>query len=197
MDSYRDPNATWLGSPSFTPGRDGHDMTQPSWIVLHTMVGTVAGANARFQQLSEQASATYGIGLDGHRYQWVDEADAAWANGATGRGGKGDNLDSISIEHEDGGDYTGPRTPALYAASSQLVYEIARRYGIPLDRDHVIGHRECDFAQTSCPDSLDVDFIVRGARARDAAPDQRPPPVAPQPAVPSPAGPPDWLEEEE
>lgn len=186
MRSYRDPKATWFGSPNFTPGRDGHDMTQPSWIVLHTMVGTVQGANARFQQSSEEASATYGIGLDGRLYQWVDEADAAWANGATGQGGKGDNLDSISIEHEDDGDFDGPRTPALYAASAQLVYEIANRYGVPLDRDHVIGHRECDFAQTSCPDGLDVDGILRAAQAL-ASPAPAPAPPAP-PAVPDDPG---------
>lgn len=150
-----------------TPGRNGHDMTQPSWIVLHTMVGTADAANARFQQSSEQASATYGVKLDGSLVQWVDEANAAWANGATGRGGRGDNLDSISIEHEDNGDFNGPRTPALYAASSQLVRSICLRYNIPIDRNHIIGHRECDFAQTACPDSLDLDRIVNGANEED------------------------------
>lgn len=163
MNSYRNPDAQWLGSPNFTVGRNGHDMTQPSWIVLHTMVGTADAANARFQQSSAQASATYGVKLDGSLVQWVDEANAAWANGATGRGGRGDNLDSISIEHEDNGDFNGPRTPALYAASSQLVRSICLRYNIPIDRNHIIGHRECDFAQTACPDSLDLDRIVTEA----------------------------------
>src|SRR5438477_7895736 len=104
MQSYRNPRAHWLGSPNYSAGRNGHDMSQPSWVVLHTMVGSEAAADARFQQSGEQASATYGVRLDGAVVQWVDEADAAWANGATGRGGKGDNLDSISIEHEDDGD---------------------------------------------------------------------------------------------
>src|SRR5690242_565457 len=140
-------------------------MSQPSWVVLHTMVGTVSSAAYRFGLETEQASATYGIGLDGKLYQWVDERDAAWANGATGRGGRGDNLDSISIEHEDGGDYDGPRTPALYAASIQLVADICRRYEIPCDRQHVIGHRECTYAATRCPDALDVDRIVERAAA--------------------------------
>lgn len=170
MLSHRNPAALWLGTPNFTPGRAGHDMSQPSWVVLHTMVGTVGQAAARFSQASEQASATYGVGLDGRYYQWVDEADAAWANGATGQGGKGDNLDSISIEHEDAGDYDGPRTPALYVASAALVRDVCLRYGVPLDRDHVIGHRECDFASTSCPDGLDVDRIVAMAQALDAQP---------------------------
>lgn len=163
MQSYRSPRAHWFGSPNFTRGRSGHDMTQPSWVVLHTMVGWVGGANARFQQSSEQASATYGVGLDGALYQWVDEADAAWANGATGRGGRGDNLDSISIEHEDGGRFDDPRPDVLYASSSALVRDVCLRYSIPIDRAHVIGHRECDFSSTACPDALDMDRIVAGA----------------------------------
>lgn len=165
MQSYRNPKAQWLGSPNFSPNRNGHDMTQPSWIVIHTMVGSLASANSRFQQSSQQASATYGVGLDGHIVEWVDERDAAWANGATGRGGKGDNLDSISIEHEDNGDYNGPRTPELYAASAWLVHDICQRYAVPIDRGHVIGHRECDFSSTACPDALDVNRIVAAAAA--------------------------------
>lgn len=167
MNSYRNPRATWRGSPNYTTNRAGHDMSQPSWIVLHTMVGTMAGADARFQQSSQQASAHYGVGLDGRLVQWVDEKDAAWTNGATGRGGVGDNLDSITLEHEDGGDYNGPRTPALYAASSALVRDVCLRYGVPIDRQHIIGHRECTYAQTSCPDALDVDRIVAAAAQED------------------------------
>jgi len=157
--------ARWLGSPNFTAGRDGHRMdVQPAWVVLHTMVGTVESANARFQQPGQQASATYGVGLDGRIVQWVSEDDAPWANGNTGTGGVGDNLDSIAIEHEDGGDFNGPRTPELYAASAALVRDICQRYGIPIDRQHVIGHRECTGnAPTACPDSLDMDRIVRVA----------------------------------
>lgn len=173
MNSYRDPDATWLGSPNFTPDRAGHDMSPPSWVVLHTMVGTLAGAAARFAMAREMASAHYGVGLDGRLWQWVDERDAAWTNGATGRGGLGDNLDSITIEHEDGGDFDGPRTPELYARSAQLVASVCTRYGMPIDREHVIGHRECDFASTRCPDALDVDRIVRDAYWLA----HRPPPV--------------------
>lgn len=165
MQSYRNPKAQWLGSPNFSPNRNGHDMTQPSWIVIHTMVGSLASANSRFQQSSQQASATYGVSLKGEIVQWVDEGDGAWANGATGRGGKGDNLDSISIEHEDNGDYNGPRTPELYAASAWLVHDICQRYAVPIDRAHVIGHRECDFSSTACPDALDVNRIVAAAAA--------------------------------
>jgi N-acetylmuramoyl-L-alanine amidase CwlA len=162
----------WLGSPNFSPNRDGHDVAQPpSWIVLHTMVGALAAANARFQdgdpnQVRGRASAHYGVCLDGRVVQWVKESDAAWHSGSYDVN-PGSNLDSIGIEHEDNGDYNGPRTDALYLSSAQLVAAIAARYPasfpVPLDRTHVIKHREVAGAATACPDALDVDRIVRMA----------------------------------
>ena len=156
MNSYRAPNAQWLGSPSYTPNRSGHEMSvQPSYVVIHTMVGSVASANARFQQANQQASAHYGVALDGHLVQWVDERDAAWH-----AGNYGINLDSIGIEHEDNGDYNGVRTDALYGASAALVRSICQRYNIPIDRAHIRPHKEVSDAPTACPDALDVDRII-------------------------------------
>lgn len=167
MQSYRHPEAHWFGTPNYTADRAGHDMAiQPAYVVLHTMVGSVESANSRFQRPSEQASATYGIGLDGRIYQWVDEKDGAWANGTWNN--PGGNMDSISIEHEDGGDFNGPRTADLYAASARLVRDICQRYGIPVDRQHILKHLECNGASTACPDGLDVDGIVRTAAAGDS-----------------------------
>src|SRR5438132_1321017 len=43
---YRHPNAQWLGSPNYSPNRDGHDLvSDPRYIIMHTMVGTWQGAN--------------------------------------------------------------------------------------------------------------------------------------------------------
>jgi hypothetical protein len=149
---------TWLGSPNFTAGRPGGI----SWIVLHTMVGTVAAADARFQNASQQASAHYGVGLDGSLVQWVDEADTAWHAGDYAC-----NQASIGIEHEDGGNYNSPRPDALYTRSAQLVAGICARYGIPVQRGTYpsvagcIDHRTV--YATGCPDSLDTDRILREA----------------------------------
>src|SRR4030081_3246377 len=101
--NYVNPGASFLGSPNYSAGRPGGI----SWIVLHTMVGTVASANARFQNPNQQASAHYGIGLDGSLFQWVDESDTAWHAGDFVV-----NQASIGIEHEDGGNYNSPRTDA-------------------------------------------------------------------------------------
>jgi hypothetical protein len=162
--------AVWVGSPNYTPNRAGHNpnwtSAEPqSWITFHTMVGWESAARARFLNPAQQASSTYGITLAGQTYQYVDEKDGPWTNGTMT--GIGSNLDSITIEHEDGGNYNGPRTPALYEASAQLVADIHRRRSIPLVHRRSIsggclGHRECDNASTACPDSLGIDSHRRG-----------------------------------
>jgi hypothetical protein len=177
--------AAWVGSPNYTPARAGHNpnwtpQDPNTWIVLHTMVGTEAAARARFENPAQQASSHYGVTLAGKVYQYVRESDAAWTNGTMA--GVGSNLDSVTIEHEDGGAYNGPRTPALYEASAQLVADIARRRHIPLVHrgvgGGVLGHRECSGAQTACPDSLDLARIIaRAIQINTPAP--APPPSPP------------------
>jgi hypothetical protein len=163
----------WVGSPNYSPNRDGHNVdwtpADPTvWIVLHTMDGTLANTIVSFGSVARQASSTYGIGLDGSIVQFVKETDAAWANG-TYADNPGSNLDSISIEHEDDGDFNGPRTLALYMASAQLVADISKRHSIPLVHQGtgggVLRHKECNGASTACPDSLNVDWIIARAIA--------------------------------
>ena len=171
-------DAQWLGSPNFTAGRDGQTMRfgsplDPSYVVLHTTAGTIEDANARFQQSAQQASAHYGIGLSGRLVQWVREEDAAWHAGNWLM-----NLKSIGIEHEDAGDYNGPRSPQLYATSAALVRDICARYGIPITREWIRMHREVSDSLTTCPDALDVDRIVREAAAQPL-PGPTPMPVPP------------------
>lgn len=192
--------AQWVGSPNFSAERDGHNpnwtAADPNtWVVLHTMVGTEAAARARFSNPAQQASSHYGVCLDGRVVQYVAERDAAWTNG-TYADNPGSNLDSITIEHEDGGDYNGPRTPQLYEASAQLLADIARRRGIPVMHrgagGGVLGHRECgpQGIATGCPDGLDVARII--ARANEIlhpAPPPPPPPPAPAPVPPTPPSP--------
>jgi N-acetylmuramoyl-L-alanine amidase CwlA len=150
-------NIQFLGSPNFTPARDGHNLvTEPRYVVIHTMVGTIDSANSRFQQASEAVSAHYGVGLDGRLVQWVKEEDAAWHAGDFAV-----NLDSIGIEHEDGGRYDDPRPDALYQASAGLVRDVCQRYGMPIDAQHIRRHK--DFSATRCPDALDIDRIIREA----------------------------------
>lgn len=124
-------------------------------IVIHTMVGTAVSANARFNSPS-QASAHYGVLLTGQLWHWVDEDNTAYHAGNYAM-----NQRSIGIEHEDNGDYNGVRPDILYKASSDLVRDICKFYAIPIDRAHILKHKE--ISATECPDALDIDRIVRMA----------------------------------
>lgn len=138
----------------FTPGRSD---TAIDRIVIHTMVGWIASADATFKGGSRLASAHYGVRMyDVPVWQWVQESDTAWHAGDWDM-----NLRSIGIEHEDAGNYDGVRPDILYATSSALVRDICQRYGIPVDRQHILAHREV--SSTRCPDALDIDRIVSGA----------------------------------
>jgi hypothetical protein len=127
-------------------------------IVIHTMDGTVAGANDRFNNPTSRVSAHYGIGLDGTIYHWVDETYTAY---------HADNYPvnqaSIGIEHEDGGNANGTRPDVLYTVSANLVRDICEYYKIPIDRAHIRKHSEVAQDPTDCPDALDIDRIVREA----------------------------------
>jgi hypothetical protein len=73
---------------------------------------------------------------DGHIAQHVKAKDVAWHAGNWYV-----NAKSIGLEHE--GFLTAPDTwytEAMYRSSARLVKYLAKKYGIPLDRQHIIGH---------------------------------------------------------
>lgn len=156
----------WIPSPNRTKGRDGF---RPEAIVVHVMEGTLPGTDAWFQNAASQVSAHYGIGKNGDVHQYVGETDQAWHAGrvfkATWRGwraGIKPNKYTIGIEHE--GTETSDWPDAMYEASADLIREIAQRWSIPIDRDHVIGHREI-YSHKTCPGAkADLDRLVRLAR---------------------------------
>lgn len=108
-------------------------------IVIHDTEGGYAGSLATFQNPASYASAHYLIrASDGLVTQMVETKNEAWhaANKTT-------NMHSIGIEHEgyaikSGSWYTEPQ----YESSATLVKYLANRFGIPLDREHIIGHDE-------------------------------------------------------
>ncbi|MET8011961.1 peptidoglycan recognition family protein [Streptomyces sp. NPDC005271] len=73
---------------------------------------------------------------DGHIAQHVPLKDVAWHAGNWYV-----NAKSIGLEHE--GFLTAPDawyTEAMYRSSARLVRYLAKRFGIPLDRQHILGH---------------------------------------------------------
>ncbi|MEU2626400.1 N-acetylmuramoyl-L-alanine amidase [Kitasatospora sp. NPDC007106] len=108
-------------------------------IVVHDTEGGFEGSIAAFRQPATQASAHYIVrSSDGHVTQLVSTRNVAWH-----AGNKTVNMHSIGIEHEG---YAFPADKAtwyseqLYRSSASLTRYLADRFGVPLDRQHVIGH---------------------------------------------------------
>lgn len=134
------------------------------------MVGKAPAADARFNKPNEQASAHYGVLYNGDIWHWVDEDLVAFHTGNYAT-----NQRSIGIEHEDNGMVNGtyddgPRPEALYKASGKLVRDICSFYKIPIDRQHILKHKEVSDSATACPDALDIDKIISYAKGETPQP---------------------------
>lgn len=128
------PPVTWAppGGRNFTPALHRKITT----IVIHvTDGGSLTGNVSWLIDDKSEASAHYVVSRDGSIVQLVPLHDIAWHSG-----NKNVNLHSIGIEHV-GETYDPAGFPAAeYRASAHLVAWLARRYGIPIDRQHIIGH---------------------------------------------------------
>jgi N-acetyl-anhydromuramyl-L-alanine amidase AmpD len=131
------PALTWVrGSGSYTPASRTAKGRQITTIVIHaTDGGSMLGNVWWLSGGHSHASAHYVIARDGSIVQLVHLSDIAWHAGNWKV-----NCHSIGIEHV--GDTYDPAgfTPGEYKASARLVAWLVRRYGIPVDRTHIIGH---------------------------------------------------------
>jgi N-acetyl-anhydromuramyl-L-alanine amidase AmpD len=128
---------------------------KPAAIVIHISEGTLASADAWFNNDAAAVSAHYIVGRNGEVHQYVNEEDTAYHAGApVGSTWKllrplvNPNFYTVGIEHE--GRAQDQWTDAQYATSAGLVEEIARRWSIPIDADHIVLHREIR-ANKTCP----------------------------------------------
>ena len=154
----------WIDSPNFWQGRKSY---KPEAIVIHIMAGTLTGTDSWFKNPKSQVSAHYGIGKNGEVHQYVKEEDRAWHAGGVykptwklikkkwGRVVNPNNY-TIGIEHE--GRENTVWSEEMKNASSQLIRELAKRWQIPLDRDHIIGHYEITARKPYCP-AVDKNII--------------------------------------
>jgi MYXO-CTERM domain-containing protein len=128
--------ARWVpaSTRNYTGGRTGGSI---QYVVIHTMQGSYAGSTSWFQNPAAGASAHYNIrSSDGEITQMVAHGDTAWHAGNWNI-----NQRSIGIEHE--GYVADPGrwyTERMYVASARLTRALCDRYGIPIDRAHIIGH---------------------------------------------------------
>ncbi len=107
-------------------------------IVIHaTDGGSLIGNVSWLAGDRSEASAHYVVSRDGQIVQLVPLHDIAWHSG-----NRAMNEHSIGIEHVGATDDPAGFTTAEYRASARLVAWLARRYRIPVDRRHIIGHAE-------------------------------------------------------
>lgn len=165
-------NIEWLpvAEGNFRRGRIGWSI---DCIVIHIVggrTGSLDSAAHWFNNPGADVSAHYGVGKDGRKVQWLAEHDTAYHAGlkvrptaaiVIEREGVNPNLYSIGIECEGIEQEAMPSTQ--FDALCALVADIATRCRFPLDRRHVIGHREIR-ANKACPGKINVDDVVSYAK---------------------------------
>src|SRR2546421_12005544 len=129
------PEPEYITSPTnYWAGRDGASI---DYIVIHYTDISYARTLRAFNILASDVSAHYVIRGDGHIAQIVAEGDTAWHSGNVWY-----NRRSIGIEFELDRVTNPAFTTEQYYAGAALACAISGREGIPLDREHVIGHNE-------------------------------------------------------
>ncbi len=163
----------WIGcaAENFRKGRHGFE---PRAIVIHIIVGSLESAGLTFRDPRSAVSAHYGVGKSGRIHQFVEEADTAFHAGTVVEPtwrlidpSVNPNLYTVGIEHEGQPQDVWP--DEQYRASAALVCEIAGRWKIALDRDHVIMHREIRATKNSRQVKAAMKVNVRRARPATSA----------------------------
>jgi N-acetyl-anhydromuramyl-L-alanine amidase AmpD len=109
------------------------------YIIIHDTEGSYDSTISTFQNPSAFVSANYVIrSSDGAVTEMVRPHDVSW-----GAGNWYINMHAINIENE-GFAAQGSTwyTKAEYDSCAALVRYLAARYGIPLDRQHILGHED-------------------------------------------------------
>lgn len=133
-----------------------HNATTNKDVAMNTwVVGGSAGTSAHYE-----VTPTEIIGCVGEQY-------SAFHAGGTGGADipkmSNPNQRSIGIENvNSSGAPNWSIDPRTVTNCARLVADICKRYGIPCDRQHVLGHNEV--TSTACPGGMNVDEVVRQAK---------------------------------
>jgi N-acetyl-anhydromuramyl-L-alanine amidase AmpD len=128
------PPITWI--PAARSNYDVGRSSGISAIVIHETDGSYISAINWFQNPRSRVSSHYLVrAYGGGIIQLVGEGDTAYH-------ARSANPWSIGIEHEYNPRQAIWHTDAQYRSSALLVCAIARHYGIPIDRNHIVGHNE-------------------------------------------------------
>lgn len=147
-----------------------HNATTNKNVAMNTWVaGGPANTSAHYE-----VTPTEIIGCVGEQY-------AAWHCGGTGGYDvpkiANPNQRSIGIENVNS---TGAPhwqiADGTYKNLAKLVADICKRYNIPLDRKHVLGHNEV--TATACPGGINVDKVVKMAKGTATVKPSKPKPAS-------------------
>ncbi len=129
------PGATWNAADSSNYTNASRTAADIDSIVIHTTQGSYAGTISWFKNPASDVSAHYVVrSSDGQITQMVDDRDKAWHASCY-------NSRAIGIEHE--GFVADPDTwytEAMYTKSAALTAWLANKWGVAIDRSHIVGH---------------------------------------------------------
>ncbi|NUK03414.1 N-acetylmuramoyl-L-alanine amidase [Streptomyces lunaelactis] len=142
------PSARWTPATSVNYTVSDRPAEYPvQYVVIHVTQETFADTIGIFQNPAKQVSAHYVVrSSDGYVAQCVRESNVAWHAGNWDY-----NTRSVGIEHEGWVDKPQYFTHAMYERSAALTARVCDRYGIPKDREHIIGHNEVPGADHTDP----------------------------------------------
>lgn len=166
--------------------RDERHRAVDMFVIHHTAGTNNAVAEETVAGYGRRSSANYFITNSGEVVCVVDEDFGAWS---VGNHVWEQRAVSVEVVNSAG----APNWPISAAAAeslARLVADVAARRGFPLDREHVIGHKEVvqRFGvgySTACPGGIPMDAIVNRARQINAGGGLNPAPVQPKPGKPT------------
>ena len=130
--------AAWYGNNGKNYSNRDRGSKKINKIVVHVAQGSYSGTLGWFRNPDNtSSSAHYTVSKYGGVGQSVREEDIAWHAGWWDT-----NKESIGIEHAG---YVGNPswfTRDMYRASARLSAYLSKKYGVPLDRQHIIGHKQ-------------------------------------------------------
>lgn len=147
--------------------RDREPGVSPDAIAIHIAEGSKASVIATFKDPTVQKSSHFLVCRDGSIVQFVSTTKVAFCTGnidnpinslALART-TNPNSWSFSIEHEGFTDIS----ESQYQATAKLCKFLHDKWGVPLDRTHIFGHREV-FSKKTCPGLINTDRIIQLAR---------------------------------
>jgi uncharacterized repeat protein (TIGR02543 family) len=158
---------------SQSSSRNGVVRDMVLWHHTASVSGRGEGVVMMMVNATREVSSNYVIGSDGYVWLVVDEDRRAWTSGSSSDGGKGAAFDRRSNTLECVNSTGAPswlQSEAFYNIAARLAVDFYKRYGIPLDRDHHVGHRELYIRwgasyPTACPGGMDIDRILAMARS--------------------------------